>query len=549
MTAFMEPGAAPVRPTKLFIGGISRQTTTKLLRDHFSDYGQVLDCVAMRQPDGRSRGFGLVTLDSLAAAERCLAEPMVIDGRVVDMKLAVPEGGAAKMMMPSGNNSRAAAPRWTPGIQAAEVPRTTQGLAMGYAPGSRTAMTSADAAKLDCVDLVLGGLQKEKLSAAAPEFVPKGYGAQEAPKEAAGAQKKGKAKEALCASAPEFKPACVKAQAPAVKAQRVRPVPEEDLLIYAEDYVAFLEDQEGMCNLKKKGMLPESSKPKRADVGGGRVPLGEVTNQAALSTQEMADAKKTSSNSSPASRPGPPPMAPPPPPGFLPLEKLPRADSICSTTATVRNASPSSDEEVDAVGKLPSSGSTLHDSGDCRPCNFFPKGRCSSAVDCGFCHLNHEKRKPTRQEKRERQAAWMEKQRLLNGEDAIAEKDDADELPKSPSPKSPTQALSPKRMAPVAVRKQDEDDASDAVLLALKGIELPPRTCAPMPAKQVATPVESIAPAAFAMNFDAFEDSDDSDSEAEAEEEPTRSGCCWSREEILRLRVAMEPRAARAATV
>ncbi|CAE7460374.1 unnamed protein product, partial [Symbiodinium sp. KB8] len=37
-------------------------------------------------------GFGYVTLDSPQAAELCLAAPQVIDGRVVDMKRAVPEG-------------------------------------------------------------------------------------------------------------------------------------------------------------------------------------------------------------------------------------------------------------------------------------------------------------------------------------------------------------------------------------------------------------------------------------------------------------------------
>eukprot|EP00439_Symbiodinium_sp_Y106_P073099 s155_g13.t1 len=88
----VQPGTSVTRPTKLFIGGITRNTTTKQLRDHFAAYGRVLDCVAMRQSDGRPRGFGYVTLDSPQAAELCLAAPQVIDGRVVDMKRAVPEG-------------------------------------------------------------------------------------------------------------------------------------------------------------------------------------------------------------------------------------------------------------------------------------------------------------------------------------------------------------------------------------------------------------------------------------------------------------------------
>jgi len=79
-------------PTKLFIGGITKNTSTEVLRQHFCRFGRVLDCVAMRREDGQSRGFGYVTLDSAEAAEYCLAAPQVIDGRVVDLKRAVPEG-------------------------------------------------------------------------------------------------------------------------------------------------------------------------------------------------------------------------------------------------------------------------------------------------------------------------------------------------------------------------------------------------------------------------------------------------------------------------
>eukprot|EP00927_Polykrikos_kofoidii_P029242 TRINITY_DN25320_c0_g1_i1.p1 TRINITY_DN25320_c0_g1~~TRINITY_DN25320_c0_g1_i1.p1 ORF type:complete len:341 (+),score=53.42 TRINITY_DN25320_c0_g1_i1:98-1120(+) len=82
------------RPTKLFIGGISRRTTTKQIRQHFSKHGRVLDCVAMRQPDGRPRRFGYVTLDSPETAEKYLREPQFIDERLVDVKPAVPDATA-----------------------------------------------------------------------------------------------------------------------------------------------------------------------------------------------------------------------------------------------------------------------------------------------------------------------------------------------------------------------------------------------------------------------------------------------------------------------
>lgn len=94
-TAAAAPSPTSGRPVKLFVGGLTRNTTTKLLREHFGKYGRILDCVAMCQADGKPRGFGYVTLDSPTAADHCLAEPQVIDGRVVDMKRAVPAHGKA----------------------------------------------------------------------------------------------------------------------------------------------------------------------------------------------------------------------------------------------------------------------------------------------------------------------------------------------------------------------------------------------------------------------------------------------------------------------
>jgi hypothetical protein len=59
---------------------------------------------------------------------------------------------------------------------------------------------------------------------------------------------------------------------------------------------------------------------------------------------------------------------------------------------------------------LPSIGSADHVAGTCRRCNFFPKGRCQNGQDCTFCHYTHERRKPSRQEKRERLVAWQQQQ-------------------------------------------------------------------------------------------------------------------------------------------
>lgn len=82
-------GTCTKSPCKLFVGGISSQTSTEALHQHFSKYGRLLDGVVMSK-NGRSRGFGFVTYESTASAMSALVEPQWLDGRLVDTKLAVP---------------------------------------------------------------------------------------------------------------------------------------------------------------------------------------------------------------------------------------------------------------------------------------------------------------------------------------------------------------------------------------------------------------------------------------------------------------------------
>jgi RNA recognition motif-containing protein len=46
---------------KLFVGGLSWETTQDSLQRYFSRYGEVIDCVVMKNNEtGRSRGFGFM---------------------------------------------------------------------------------------------------------------------------------------------------------------------------------------------------------------------------------------------------------------------------------------------------------------------------------------------------------------------------------------------------------------------------------------------------------------------------------------------------------
>lgn len=85
----VEASAGLGAQSKLFVGGISSQTSTEVLYNHFSKYGHLTDAIVMTK-NGRARGFGFVTFVSELAAAQALAEPQEIDGRLVDVKRAVP---------------------------------------------------------------------------------------------------------------------------------------------------------------------------------------------------------------------------------------------------------------------------------------------------------------------------------------------------------------------------------------------------------------------------------------------------------------------------
>ncbi|XP_077391965.1 heterogeneous nuclear ribonucleoprotein A3 isoform X2 [Festucalex cinctus] len=81
----------PEQLRKLFIGGLSFETTEESLRAHFEQWGTLTDCVVMKDPGSkRSRGFGFVTYSSMLEVDDAMkARPHKVDGRVVEPKRAV----------------------------------------------------------------------------------------------------------------------------------------------------------------------------------------------------------------------------------------------------------------------------------------------------------------------------------------------------------------------------------------------------------------------------------------------------------------------------
>lgn len=88
----------PEQVRKLFIGGLSFETTEESLRAHFEKWGTLTDCVVMRDSDSRrSRGFGFVTYSSVSEVDEAMRNrPHKLDGRAVECKRAVPREDSNK---------------------------------------------------------------------------------------------------------------------------------------------------------------------------------------------------------------------------------------------------------------------------------------------------------------------------------------------------------------------------------------------------------------------------------------------------------------------
>ncbi|WKY05412.1 hypothetical protein Q1695_005987 [Nippostrongylus brasiliensis] len=77
---------------KIFVGGLTGNTTDEVMREFYQQFGELTDIIVMRDPNTkRSRGFGFVTFAAKANVDAAMAaRPHVIDGKTVDPKRAVP---------------------------------------------------------------------------------------------------------------------------------------------------------------------------------------------------------------------------------------------------------------------------------------------------------------------------------------------------------------------------------------------------------------------------------------------------------------------------
>jgi heterogeneous nuclear ribonucleoprotein A1/A3 len=86
------------RTKKLFLGGLSMDTTSDKLEKHFAEYGTVVEALVMTDSQTqRSRGFGFVSFDSEETVDKLIQDHPIhdIDGKQIQIKKAEPKESAA----------------------------------------------------------------------------------------------------------------------------------------------------------------------------------------------------------------------------------------------------------------------------------------------------------------------------------------------------------------------------------------------------------------------------------------------------------------------
>ncbi|XP_063620162.1 RNA-binding protein Musashi homolog Rbp6 isoform X2 [Cydia splendana] len=94
------PAEVPNDPGKMFVGGLSWQTSPESLRDYFSKFGEITEVMVMKDPTTRrSRGFGFITFGDPGSVDKVLAQGThELDGKKIDPKVAFPRRAHPKMV-------------------------------------------------------------------------------------------------------------------------------------------------------------------------------------------------------------------------------------------------------------------------------------------------------------------------------------------------------------------------------------------------------------------------------------------------------------------
>ena len=66
-------GDEPEQKRKIFVGSLVHKTNDDDLREFYSQYGEITDCIVMKdKATGKSRGFGFVTYSNASMVDEAM---------------------------------------------------------------------------------------------------------------------------------------------------------------------------------------------------------------------------------------------------------------------------------------------------------------------------------------------------------------------------------------------------------------------------------------------------------------------------------------------
>lgn len=88
-------------PVRFYLGRLARETDERILRTHFSRFGEVTEARVMRNSEGKSRNFGFLTFANRSAASRAIRQKKhEIQGRNITIEEANPPTRPGKALTP-----------------------------------------------------------------------------------------------------------------------------------------------------------------------------------------------------------------------------------------------------------------------------------------------------------------------------------------------------------------------------------------------------------------------------------------------------------------
>ncbi|CAL0318657.1 unnamed protein product [Lupinus luteus] len=93
--AFRKGFSDGASPGKIFIGGLSKDTTMDTFVKYFEKFGEITDSVIMKdRQSGRPRGFGFITYADPSVVDQVIQEEHAIDDKQVEIKRTIPKGSS-----------------------------------------------------------------------------------------------------------------------------------------------------------------------------------------------------------------------------------------------------------------------------------------------------------------------------------------------------------------------------------------------------------------------------------------------------------------------